>query len=136
MHGKPLSTGLRSDWCCCREGLSRRSAQSASVFGCHRGALGVGRQHEIKPHDGGARTHRIEAFTSLFWRSWRPEGPHGAEQERRLRSPARTWFAAQLDSDPQRLVFVSESGVSTKMARLRSRARQAGRCRADVPHGH
>ncbi|NPD69835.1 hypothetical protein HN018_25770 (plasmid) [Lichenicola cladoniae] len=46
------------------------------------------------------------------------------------------WFDAQPDLDPARLVFIDETGVSTKMARLRARARRAHRCRAPVPHGH
>jgi transposase len=46
------------------------------------------------------------------------------------------WFDAQPDLDPQRLVFIDETGASTKMARLRGRARRGERCRAPVPHGH
>ena len=46
------------------------------------------------------------------------------------------WFAAQPDLDPERLVFVDETGASTKMARLRGRALRGERCRASVPHGH
>jgi transposase len=34
------------------------------------------------------------------------------------------------------LVFIDETGASTKMARLRGRARRGQRCRAPVPHGH
>jgi transposase len=34
------------------------------------------------------------------------------------------------------LVFVDETGLTTKMARLRGRARKGRRCRAAVPHGH
>ncbi len=33
------------------------------------------------------------------------------------------WFEDQLDLDPDRLVFVDETGVNTKMARLRGRPR-------------
>ena len=46
------------------------------------------------------------------------------------------WFDAQPDLDPKRLVFVDETGASTKMARLRGRALRGQRCRAAVPHGH
>jgi len=35
-----------------------------------------------------------------------------------------------------RLVFIDETGASTKMARLRGRAPRGQRCRAPVPHGH
>ena len=37
---------------------------------------------------------------------------------------------------PERLVFIDETGASTKMARLRGRAPRGKRCRAPVPHGH
>jgi len=33
-------------------------------------------------------------------------------------------------------VFVDETGASTKMARLRGRAKKGQRCRAAIPHGH
>ncbi len=35
-----------------------------------------------------------------------------------------------------RLVFIDETGASTKMARRCGRARRGQRCRAPVPHGH
>lgn len=38
--------------------------------------------------------------------------------------------------DPTRLVFVDETGASTKMARLYGRAARGRRCVASVPHGH
>jgi len=46
------------------------------------------------------------------------------------------WFEAQPDLDPRRLVFIDETGASTKMARLRGRAPRGARCRAAIPHGH
>lgn len=46
------------------------------------------------------------------------------------------WFDGQLDLDPAKLVFIDETGLSTKMARLRGRAPRGERCRAGVPHGH
>lgn len=46
------------------------------------------------------------------------------------------WFEAQPDLDPGRLVFIDETGASTKMARLRGRAPKGERCRAPIPHGH
>jgi transposase len=42
----------------------------------------------------------------------------------------------QPDLPPDRLVFIDETGASTKMARLRGRAPRGERCRAPVPHGH
>ena len=46
------------------------------------------------------------------------------------------WFDLQPELDPERLVFIDETGASTKMARLRGRAPRGERCRAPVPHGH
>lgn len=48
----------------------------------------------------------------------------------------RDWFEAQPELDAERLVFIDETGLSTKMARLRGRALRGERCRAGVPHGH
>jgi transposase len=38
--------------------------------------------------------------------------------------------------EPARLVFIDETGASTKMARRYGRAPRGKRCRAAVPHGH
>ena len=46
------------------------------------------------------------------------------------------WFEAQPELDPSRLVFIDETGASTRMARLRGRAPRGERCRAAIPHGH
>jgi transposase len=46
------------------------------------------------------------------------------------------WFEEQTDLDPERLVFVDETGADTRMARRRGRAPKGERCRASVPHGH
>ncbi len=46
------------------------------------------------------------------------------------------WRTAQAELDPARLVFVDETGASTKMARLYGRALRGERCVAAVPHGH
>ncbi len=46
------------------------------------------------------------------------------------------WLDAQPDLDPEKLIFIDETGASTKMARLRGRAKRGMRCRAAVPHGH
>lgn len=42
----------------------------------------------------------------------------------------------QPDLEPERLVFIDETGASTKMARRCGRAPRGERCRAPVPHGH
>ncbi len=46
------------------------------------------------------------------------------------------WREAQPDLDPAQLIFVDETGASTKMARLYGRALRGERCVAAVPHGH
>ena len=46
------------------------------------------------------------------------------------------WFDGQIDLDPEKLIFIDETGASTKMARLRGRAPRGERCRASIPHGH
>lgn len=53
-----------------------------------------------------------------------------------MKAAREAWFEAQTDLDPERLVFIDESGLSTKMARLRGWAPKGARCRASVPHGH
>lgn len=53
-----------------------------------------------------------------------------------MKAGREAWFAGQLELDPDRLVFIDETGASTKMARLRGRAPRGERCRASIPHGH
>ena len=38
--------------------------------------------------------------------------------------------------NPEKLVFIDETGITTRMARLRGRAPRGKRCIAAVPHGH
>lgn len=82
-------------------------------------------------HDGGLALlrqaqHHIQKKTA-----------HASEQQRDdVRTAREAWFEGQLDLDPRRLVFIDETGASTKMARLRGRAPRGERCRAAVPHGH
>nr|WP_258158480.1 IS630 family transposase [Rhizobium sp. TH2] len=62
---------------------------------------------------------------------------HALEQERPdILKRRHAWFDGQRDLDPAKLVFIDETGLSTKMARLRGRAPRGERCRAGVPHGH
>ena len=46
------------------------------------------------------------------------------------------WFEGQPDLDPERLIFIDETWLNTKMARLRGRAPRGERLRMSVPHGH
>jgi transposase len=46
------------------------------------------------------------------------------------------WRVSQAGLDPERLVFIDESWVTTNMARLRGRALRGQRVIDSVPHGH
>jgi transposase len=46
------------------------------------------------------------------------------------------WRDAQSALDPRHLVFIDETGASTKMARLYGRSARGSRCIGYVPHGH
>ena len=46
------------------------------------------------------------------------------------------WFDAQLDLDPEQLVFIDETWASTNLARSHGRALKGQRLRAGIPHGH
>ena len=62
---------------------------------------------------------------------------HAAEQDRPdVLRQRQTWFEAQLDLDPERLVFVDETSTSTKMARTHGRCPRGQRLRMALPHGH
>ena len=61
---------------------------------------------------------------------------HAEEQEREDVAAARlAWFAGQPDLDPAKLVFVDETGLNTKMARLYGRCLRGERLHAPIPHG-
>jgi transposase len=62
---------------------------------------------------------------------------HASEQQRPdVLRRRQDWFDQQPGLDPECLVFIDETGASTKMARLRGRSPRGERCRAPVPHGH
>lgn len=62
---------------------------------------------------------------------------HASEQERPDVAEARAaWKAEQTSLDPARLIFIDETGASTKMARLYARARRGRRALGRVPFGH
>ena len=89
------------------------------------------------------REHGAKFAPSTLWRFLDrhamtfKKAAHASEQERPdVAARRQAWFDAQPDLDPERLVFIDETGASTKMARLRGRAKRGQRCRAPVPHGH
>jgi transposase len=62
---------------------------------------------------------------------------HAAEQERPDVAQARAvWHSEQQSLDPARLVFLDETGTSTRMARLYGRAKRGQRVIGRVPWGH
>ena len=62
---------------------------------------------------------------------------HASEQAREdVAARREAWFDFQPELDPAKLVFIDETGATTKMARLRGRSPRGERCRAAVPHGH
>jgi transposase len=67
----------------------------------------------------------------------RQKKAHASEQERPdVAARRKAWFDARPDLNPEHLVFIDETGASTKMARLRGGAKRGQRCRAPIPHGH
>src|SRR4030088_1027711 len=59
------------------------------------------------------------------------------EQDRPDVAAARAaWSDKQAKLDPGRLVFLDETGTSTKMARVRGRAPRGERLVGKIPHGH
>jgi transposase len=62
---------------------------------------------------------------------------HASEQARPDVAEARTnWKSAQASLDPQKLVFIDETGASTKMVRLYGRSPKGARVVAEAPFGH
>ena len=60
-----------------------------------------------------------------------------AEQDRPdVKAHRKRWRQQQTTWDVRRLVFIDESGVNTKMARLYGRSLSNERCVDKVPHGH
>ena len=53
-----------------------------------------------------------------------------------MKTAREAWFAAQIELEPERLIFLDECGTNTKMARLYGRSKRGERCRAAIPHGH
>ena len=62
---------------------------------------------------------------------------HATEQDRPdILKRRHEWFEAQLDLDPERLIFIDETWASTNMVRLHGRAPRGQRLRAGIPYGH
>ena len=62
---------------------------------------------------------------------------HASEQKRPDVAAARAdWKAAQTSLDPERLVFIDETGTTTKMGRRRGRCPRGERLMGHPPYGH
>jgi hypothetical protein len=53
-----------------------------------------------------------------------------------VRAAREVWFEGQPDLDPAKLIFIDETCLNTKLARLRGRCRRGERLLASIPHGH
>jgi transposase len=87
--------------------------------------------------------HGLRFAPSSVWRFLARQGlsvkktAHAAEQARPDVAAKRVaWRKAQAELDPAKLVFIDETGASTKMARRYGRSKRGTRCIAPVPHGH
>lgn len=96
---------------------------------------------EISAHLKNA--HGETFVVSTIWRCLDRHGltfkktAHASEQERLDVVAARcAWIATQAELDPRCLVFVDETGASTKMTRAYGRSPRGARCIAAIPHGH
>nr|WP_238525768.1 IS630 family transposase [Parvularcula bermudensis] len=79
----------------------------------------------------------VHRFFQRHGISFKKKTAHAAEQDRPdVKKRRQAWFDAQADLDPERLVFIDETGASTKMARLYGRAPRGERCKSPIPHGH
>ena len=87
--------------------------------------------------------HGARFAPSSLWRFLARQGlsvkktAHAAEQARPdVAAKRAAWREAQPALDPAKLVFIDETGASTKMARRYGRSKRGTRCVAAVPHGH
>jgi transposase len=78
----------------------------------------------------------VEAL-ARSWFAAQKKSLRAAEQDRADVAEARVeWRAGQADMKLERLVFIDESGASTKMTRLYGRCARGKRLVCAVPHGH
>jgi transposase len=89
------------------------------------------------PRPGWPSAWRHCGGCSIATRSRSKKTAHAAEQNRPDVLTRRwKWFEAQLNLEPERLVFIDETWASTKMARTRGRALRGERLRAAIPYAH
>lgn len=74
---------------------------------------------------------------ALSWAAAQKKSQHAAEQDRPDVAAARAeWRANQAALDPERLVFIDETGATTNMTRRYGRCPRGQRLVASVPWGH
>lgn len=127
-----------------RQGGDRRSGR-IEAYAAEILAL-IARQVDITLAEIGEhleREHSEKFAPSTIWRfldkhdQTLKKTAHASERERAdVASARQAWRAAQPDLDPAGLVFVDETGASTKMARLYGRSPRGTRCIASILHGH
>ena len=91
-----------------------------------------------------AASHGVRVCPSTVWHFFAKRGlthkkrlaMHRSSSARDVLARRRLWFEGQAGLAPERLIFIDETGASTKMARLRGWSRKGERCRASIPHGH
>jgi hypothetical protein len=89
---------------------------------------------------GSRDAHHGQLCQSLLeaaWRNFQKKTLRAAEQDRLDVAQARQgWKASQASLDRERLVFVDETGTSTKMVRTHGRCRRGRRLIGKAPWGH
>ena len=74
---------------------------------------------------------------ACVWFDAQKKSLHAAEQRPDVAAAREgLWRSGQSQLDPDRLVFIDETAVTTKMTRLYGRAPLGQRLVAKVPHGH
>jgi transposase len=89
------------------------------------------------------KAHGDRFVPSVLWRFFDRRNitfkktSHASEQDRPdVAAERAAWKASQPEIDIHRLVFIDETGASTKMARRYGRSPYGQRCVAAIPHGH
>lgn len=144
--GDPLGRAAAGDGELRAEAARRRHAVTAdrgAACGRHgrvRGGAGPEPRRAAGP-SGRARHRRVELDPVALLPTPRHDAEkktgHALEQDRAdVVGKRRTWFEAQPDLDPGKLVFIDETWTATNMARTHGRCARGERLRMGFPHGH
>ena len=95
-------------------------------------------QRRARPGARGARCYRhAVGLLSAAGPDVQKKTGHAEEQDRPAVQTARAaWAKRQPTLDPARLIFLDETGLNTKLARVHGRGRRGERLVASLPHGH